>query len=107
MPTSLRGPRVLRDGSASTASKSGPGRAGSYGDATRLGATNAAATPRAGATHATAASTSVGTHKNGLFGSPVTGTEALFALLAADWALLVAVLTWHFSRRWLRRAQFA
>ena len=37
----------------------------------------------------------------GLFGSPVTGTEAVFALLIADWALLVAALMWRYRRRLL------
>lgn len=43
-----------------------------------------------------------GTHTHGgLFGTPVTGTEAVFALLMADWALLVAVVMWRYRRRLL------
>ena len=55
-----------------------------------------ASTAAAAAAHAAEQGSS---RHGGLFGSSVTGTEAVFALLAADWALLVGIVMWKLARR--------
>jgi hypothetical protein len=53
--------------------------------------TTAGSAPNAGA--------SAGHGHHGLFGTSITGTEIVFALLVLDWALLVAAFMWRVARR--------
>src|SRR6185369_2239642 len=82
----LGGPRVLRDKSAPAGSGRAVGATHFHAGAPSYG-TPLARAQNAAAGHGSAAAHGGETQKHGLFGSSVTGTEALFALLAADWAL--------------------
>jgi hypothetical protein len=79
----------------------GPGTLAPAASVVAFGAASGAA---AHATGDQVARTSDGSGHGGLFGSSVTGTEAIFALLVADWALLVAVVMWKLARRRRRLA---